>query len=299
MTDDEPLVDANTARRLVETQFPQWAGLKVLPVATEGWCNRVFHLGSEMVIRMPRHLAYAKQVEKEVQWLPRLAPMLPIPVPEPLAIGSPSEHYPWHWSVYRWIEGATATPERVTSMIGLARQLAGFLVALQRIAPQDGPPPGPHNFYRGGPLATYDSQTREAIAALGGRIDTAAVLEVWERGLASSWQDPPVWIHGDVSVGNLLVRNGQLSAVIDFGNLGIGDPACDLAICWTVFESKARSAFRHRLALDPETWARGRGWALWKALILAAGLASSNAFEASRPWEIIEEVLADHHRADA
>ena len=299
MKTEDPHIDTDLARRLVKSQFPHWASLDVTPVAEEGWCNRAFHLGEQMVLRMPRHLAYAEQVKKEYDWLPRLAPRLPLLIPEVLAIGAPSEDYPWNWSICRWIEGETAKPDRVVNMVSVALDLAGFLAALQSIDTQDGPPPGPHNFYRGGPLATYDNQTREAVAALGGNIDAAAVLEVWESALASSWQGQPVWIHGDVSVGNLLVRSGQLRAVIDFGNLGVGDPACDLAMNWTVFEPGTREAFRHRLPLDADTWARGRGWVLWKALILASGLTSSNAFEASRPWSIIEEVLSDHRRTDA
>lgn len=298
MNADEPIIDANVARTLVRSQFPKWADLDVVPVKTEGWCHRVFHLGSHMILRLPRHLAYTEQVKKEVYWLPRLAPHLPISVPEPIAIGAPSVQYPWHWSIYKWIEGETAMPERVASMRIFADELGNFLSALHGISPSDGPPPGPHNFYRGGGLSTYDAQTREAIAILGSRIDATAVLDVWERAMASAWGGPPVWVHGDVSVGNLLVRKGQLSAVIDFGNLAVGDPACDLAMCWTVFDGDARSSFVNSLPLDEETWARGRGWALWKALILAAGLTSSNAYEAARPWGIIDAVLADHRHTD-
>ena len=184
-------------------------------------------------------------------------------------------------------------------MPNLASDLATFLAALQRVSPQGGPPPGPHNFYRGGALSTYDSQTRSAIEAIGTKIDMTLATEVWDRALSSRWQGTPVWIHGDVSAGNLMVKNGQLCAVIDFGNIGVGDPACDLAMYWTMFDSDARRTFRASLELDDKTWARGRGWVLWKALILASGLAASNSFEASRSWSTIHEVLADHRRTDA
>jgi aminoglycoside phosphotransferase (APT) family kinase protein len=140
-------------------------------------------------------------------------------------------------------------------------------------------------------LITYDAATRQAIAALKGRIDADAATEVWETALMTTWDRPPVWVHGDVSAGNLLVQAGRLHAVIDFGMLGVGDPACDLAIAWTLFETESRKTFRALLPLDPGTWARGRAWALWKALILAAGLTAGQADETKRCWRIIEAVL--------
>ena len=168
---------------------------------------------------------------------------------------------------------------------------------MQRIEAADGPPPGLHNFHRGGPLATYDDETRQAIAALKGRVDADAATEVWEAALAATWYGAPVWLHGDISVGNLLVKAGRLSAVIDFGQLGVGDPACDLSIAWTLLGGESREVFRAMLPLDMETWARGRGWALWKALIVAAGHTNTNAVEAAQPWRIIDEVLLDHRRS--
>jgi len=209
MDPDQPHIDSALVRHLVTTQFPRWADLSVAPVENGGWCNRVFHLGDEMIVRLPRHRAYAEQTAKEYQWLPRLAPLLPLPIPEPLAIGEPAGDYPWQWSVYRWIEGDPALPERITNMTTFATDLGSFLAAMQSLDTMSGPPPGPHNFYRGGSLATYDSQTRQAIAALEGKVDTDAAMEVWETALSATWADAPVWIHGDVSVGNLLVRNGR------------------------------------------------------------------------------------------
>ena len=299
METEEPTVDVELVRRLVNTQFPRLADLVITPVENEGWCNRAFHVGERRILRMPRHWAYAEQIKKECEWLPRLGPQLPLSVPEPVAVGAPGEGYPWNWAIFEWIEGETATPDRVVGMDKMARDLAAFITALHTIDTQSGPTPGPHNFFRGGSLATYDAQTREAVALLGSNIDSAAVLDIWSRACASSWQAPPVWTHGDISVGNLLVKNGQLCAVIDFGNLAVGDPACDLAMNWTVFDPNAREAFRRNLSLDEETWVRGRAWVLWKALILASGLTKSNAFEASQPWRIIEEVISDHRHADA
>jgi aminoglycoside phosphotransferase (APT) family kinase protein len=287
----QPVIDDTLVRRLVAAQFPQWANLSVRSVEAGGWDNRSFHLGEHMIVRLPSTADYSLQVEKEHCWLPRLAPVLPLPIPTPLAMGEPANGYPWRWSIYRWIEGDTAVPERISDLSGFATSLAQFLIALQRVNLTNGPRPGPHNFYRGGPLSTYDAETRKAIAVLNGRIDADAATEVWEMALRTTWERSPVWIHGDVSAGNLLVQSGQLSSVIDFGMLGVGDPACDLSIAWTLFEGESREAFRTMLPLDPGTWARGRAWTLWKALIVAAGLAETNVVEAERPLRVIDEVL--------
>jgi aminoglycoside phosphotransferase (APT) family kinase protein len=292
-------IDAALVGRLVAAQFPQWAGLRIRPVANGGWDNRTFHLGDGMAVRMPSAARYVAQVEKEQRWLPRLAPLLPLPVPAPLAMGAPGEGYPWPWSVCRWLDGDTATAERIADLLRFAADLAGFLAALQRIDTADGPAAGPHSFWRGGPLATYDAETRQAIATLEGRIDTEAVTAVWEAALAATWRGPPVWFHGDVSPGNLLVQAGRLSAVIDFGCCGVGDPACDLAIAWTVFEGESREAFRAALPLDAGAWARGCGWALWKALIVWAALPGANPLDAEQSPSIVEAVLADHRLASA
>lgn len=289
-------MDESLVRRLVDTQFPQWAHLALRPVLPGGWDHRIFRLGEELLVRLPSAAVYALQVEKEQRWLPKLAPLLPLAIPTPVAIGAPGEEYPWKWSIYRWIDGEPAAIESIRDSGEFAGRLAEFLLALQRIDIVDGPMPGLHNFHRGGSLVIYDEETRQAIALLQGRIDTAGATQVWEAALATRWQKPPVWIHGDVSPGNLLVRQGRLGAVIDFGMLGVGDPSCDLSISWTLLAGDSREAFRATLGFDSTTWARGRGWALWKALIVAAGLVESNAVEATRPWWVIDEVLEDHRR---
>ena len=287
-----PVIDDVLVRRLVTAQFPQWKGLPIRSVEAAGWDNRTFHLGEHMIVRLPQAAAYAAQVEKEHRWLPQLAPLLPLQIPTPLAIGTPADGYPWEWSVYRWIEGETAAPERIGDLKDFATRLANFLIALQRIDTTDGPRPGPHNFYRGGSLTTYDAEARQAIAVLKDRLDTKAATEVWDLALKTTWDRPPVWLHGDVSAGNLLIHEGRLRAIIDFGMVGVGDPACDLSVAWTLFGGESRRAFRAMLPLDPGTWARGRAWTLWKALIVAAGLTETNAVEAARPWSVIDEVLS-------
>jgi len=289
-------IDVSLVRRLLRTQFPRWAELPIEPVASSGWDNRTFRLGEHMSVRLPSAAKYALQVEKEQRWLPELAPCLPLPIPVPLAMGVPASDYPWHWSIYRWLDGDNASLESIADYPRFARELARFLGALQQVDATAGPPPGPHNSFRGGPLATYDGETRRAIEVLDGTLDTGAVTAVWEAALATTWQGAPVWVHGDVAAGNLLVTEGRLSAVIDFGSSGVGDPACDLAIAWTLLEGASRDAFRAALPLDPATWARGRGWTLWKGLITLAQHQHTNPVEASTARHVIDEVLADHER---
>jgi aminoglycoside phosphotransferase (APT) family kinase protein len=287
-------INVSLVRQLVAAQFPQWADLPIKPVAFGGWDNRTFHLGEDMSVRLPSAAGYAAQVEKEHRWLPQLAPLLPLRIPVPLAKGVPSDGYPWQWSIYQWIEGEPATIERIADLPQFAIMLARFLAALQQIDPAGGPPPGPHNFYRGGPLTVYDAETRQAIAALDGAIDTDAATAVWEAALKAAWHGAPVWLHGDVAAGNLLVRHGQLSAVIDFGCMGVGDPACDVTIAWTLLSGASRKAFRAALPVDDATWERGRGWALWKGLITLVGYRHTNPLKAEETRRVIDDVLADH-----
>ncbi len=289
-------IDATLVSRLIAAQFPQWADLSVEPVETSGWDNRTFRLGETMSVRLPSAEGYAAQVEKEQRWLPRLEPLLPLPIPRPLALGRPAEGYPWPWSVYRWLEGENATLKRIDDPSAFATALARFLVALQKIDSAGGPPPGPHNFFRGGPLSVYDAEMRNALTALEGEIDVAAATAVWDAALNATWHGSPVWIHGDVAAGNLLVKEGRLSAVIDFGCLGVGDPACDLVIAWTLLSGKSREAFRGALSVDRATWARGRGWALWKALVTLAEYQTTHPLEAEAR-RVVANALADHQHA--
>lgn len=294
-------ITADLVQRLVQAQFPEWVGLPVTPVEPSGWDNRSFRLGDDLLVRLPSAQAYAQQVERVQHWLPVLAPLLSQPIPLPVAMGRPLLGYSWNWSVYRWLEGVPARPERITGLDRFAADLAVFLRSLQAIAPDGGPASGPQNFHRGGDLAIYDAQTRQAIAALAPQLGRRSthLLAAWDDALASRTPARQVWVHGDISVGNLLVCNGQLCGVIDFGQLCVGDPACDLAIAWTLFDESARTTFRSTLALDEGTWIRGRAWALWKALIMAAGLTETNAWEKTQCWSTINNVLADPRRAKA
>lgn len=283
-------IDAALAAQLVATQFPEWADLPVVPVDQPGWDNRTFRLGDTMSVRLPSAAAYVASVEKEHTWLPRLAPQVPLPVPVPLALGAPGGGYPWPWSVRRWIGGQVGSHARIRDLGTFARDLAGFLVALQGADATGGPAAGDHCFHRGGSLRVYDAETHEAIAALGSRVDGATATDAWQTALKATWTGPPVWFHGDVAAGNVLLDDrGDLAAVIDFGTSGVGDPACDLVIAWTLLEGESRAEFRRLMPADDAMWARARGWALWKALITL-----DDPAHGAQSAHVAEEVLAEH-----
>ena len=299
-------ITADVAARLVAGQFPQWAGLPVVPVRLNGWDNTTFRLGDELAIRLPSADMYVTQVGKEHRWLPVLARHLPLPIPQPVAMGRPGDGFPRPWSVYRWIAGEPASTGNVADQAGFASDLAGFLAALYAIDASDGPPAGAHSLSRGGPLATWDEQTRQLIRLTADDIDAKAATSVWDTALASTWEQAPVWVHGDVTPSNLLVADGALHAVIDFGCAAVGDPACDLVMEWTFFTGDNKAVFRRGLHLDEATWARGRGWALWKALLIIGEEkeGGGDAQAAARrfgwrhsPRQIVDLIITDHARS--
>lgn len=292
-------VTADLTRRLVTAQFPQWADLPIVPVANEGWDNRTFHLGAEMSVRLPSASPYALAVEKEHRWLPVLAPQLPLQIPVPLAMGAPGEGYPFVWSVYRWLDGYPASRDNIADLAQFGAGLAEFLAALQRVDSTNGPGPGLHNWYRGGPLATYDTLTQDALETLQGHCRTDLAREIWQSSLQSRWDRQPVWFHGDMAQSNLLVNDGTLTTVIDFGTCGVGDPACDLAIAWTLLTGQSRTAFRSGLSVDDQTWARGRGWALWKTLVACAGTLDSGGPELTAATYVLEQIFEEYTGSQA
>jgi aminoglycoside phosphotransferase (APT) family kinase protein len=289
-----PVIDVSLATRLVASQFPQWSHLPITAVEFDGWDNRTFRLGSELTVRLPSGDWYAQQVDKEQRWLPVLAPQLPLPIPTPVARGEPDAGFPYAWSVYRWLEGELASEARIADLPDFAATLAGFLNALRRADATGGPGPGQHNFYRGGPLATYEEEALQAIDTLGDEIPGEAVRRVWDDAMTTSWDREPVWLHGDVATGNLLVRKGRLAAVLDFGSSGVGDPACDSVIAWTFLSGASRARFRADLDVDAATWSRGRGWGLWKALITLVGHLERDARQAALTRREIDRIIADY-----
>ncbi|MEE1809403.1 aminoglycoside phosphotransferase family protein [Streptomyces sp. BE133] len=286
---DEPDFGESLVHRLIASQFPDWAGLPVEPVTPVGTSNAMYRLGEDLVVRLPRTAGAVDDVAKEQRWLPWLAPSLPAAIPVPLGRGVPAEGYPWHWSVFRWLDGANPVVGEIAEPGPLATDLADFVTALHRIDPADGPPS-----FRSEPLAARDASTRAALAALHEVVDTGAALAVWEAALrASATTGPAVWIHADLQPGNLLLANGRLSAVIDFGCMGLGDAAVDLIAAWYLLPAHARGTFRTAANADDAAWARGRGWALSTALGELRYYRDSNPAMAAIARHVIREVLAD------
>jgi len=266
--DDEVDIDAHLVARLLAEQFPQWAGAPIEVVAASGTDNVTFRVGVDLAVRLPRTAGTQGQVEKDLTWLPRLAPHLPRAVPEPLALGEPSADYPFTWGVYRWLEGEPFRLDRLADPSATARDLAEFIRCLQTVDTTDAPAPPDDPFSRGTPLKPRDGMFREALDQLRDEFDVELVLAAWDASLAAdTYAGPQRWVHGDLMAGNLLVANGNLSAVIDFGTAWAADPAADVLPAWWLFEGDARQAFRDALEVDPITWARARGWALSLSMI--------------------------------
>ncbi|WP_328349447.1 aminoglycoside phosphotransferase family protein [Streptomyces sp. NBC_00445] len=276
--DTRPQIDDALVRRLVDTQFPQWAGLPLKLLDPAGSDHVIYRLGEELSVRLPRHAGAIGQARKEFQWLPRLAPHLPLAVPVPVGVGEPDFGYPWPWAVSRWLDGEVATVEALASSSTAAVELAQFLAALQQFAPGTIPAESTREELTGRPLSDRDRATRAAIAQVDGVLDATAMTELWDAALsAPAWDRSPVWFHGDFHTGNLLTVDGRLNAVIDFGELGTGDPARDLMIAFTLMSADSRAVFRDALDVDDATWMRGRGWAL------ATGLNAYTSYAAVDP----------------
>ncbi|OAB41518.1 aminoglycoside phosphotransferase family protein [Paenibacillus glacialis] len=287
-------IDVDLVARLIHEQFPEWSDLDIRPVKYSGNDNRTFHLGEHMSVRLPSAVSYVPQVEKEQLWLPILNKELTLPISTPLAKGNPSEEYPWPWSINTWLEGESLSHNNMNDLNQFARDLGTFLIKLQSIDASGGPLAGKHNFYRGGSIAVYDEEARNAIENNKDTLNEDLLKEIWGLALDSKWDSEPVWLHGDIAPGNILVQDGKLCAVIDFGILGVGDPACDAAMAWTFFDRNSRKTFKNVLNMDEGTWNRARGWALWKALITYNGNKNSNQAIAEESYHVINIIIDDY-----
>jgi aminoglycoside phosphotransferase (APT) family kinase protein len=265
MHDGEVETDVRLVRRLLEGQFPQWAGLPIRPVESYGTDHDIYRLGDDLSARLPRIEWATAQATREATWLPRLAPHLPLDVPVQLAMGEPAEDYPFEWSVYEWLPGENANAT-IDDLERVAVDLAEFVRALRAVDTSDAHPRSRGS--RGAPLEEVDAVVRHSIDELGDRIDRDAALRSWDESVnAPAWDGEEVWVHGDLLPGNLLVVDGRLSAVIDWGGLNVGDPACDLQPAWNVFDDASRERYRRELDVDDASWLRGRGWALCQAVV--------------------------------
>jgi aminoglycoside phosphotransferase (APT) family kinase protein len=277
--DDEIPIDADLVRALVAEALPQYADLDVWPLEASGSTNALFRLGSDLLVRMPRQPG-GSGIEKEARWLPMVERELSIPVPTVIALGEPGLGYPERWSVNRYLQGRlpTVVADRVPPegpRHGLADDLASLVRQLHAIEVPDA---ALHDedltWYRGGPLGDVDDSFRRSLAASreidGLDLDLYAAVRVWDQVLeVARASDPaPSWYHGDLLAENLLVADdGRLSAVLDFGTLGVGDPAVDLVVAWEVLDPESRETFRRAVEVDDATWLRAMGWALYIAFV--------------------------------
>ena len=290
----EKLINVDFVKKLIIEQFPEYSHLSINPVEQQGHDNRTFRLGNNMLVRLPSAEYYALKVAKEQELLPLLKSYLSIDIPAPIKMGNPSCNYPFHFSIYKWLNGTSANQlnfdDKSLEIISL--QLANFLKELHSINNINGPPPGKHNGWGGGHLIVKDIGARSQISELGGIIDGKASMEFWEM-VSKIKFNKKVWIHGDFAIGNFLIDGLKLSGVIDFGGMAIGDPACDLVIAWTFLKNKSRQIFKHEMNYDSDTWLRARGWALWKATFDLCEIMDKNSNEAIRQKKIIEDVLSE------
>lgn len=293
MHPDELEVTEPIVRGLVDEQFPQWRDLPLRAVSW-GTVNAIYRLGADLSVRVPRRAEWAAALEQEVRWLPVLAESLPVPIPEPVALGAPSGAYPVAWAVYTWLDGTPMLEAERVDQTAIAEGLAGFVEAMQRIDV----PPDPPASNRRVPLAALDEPVRANISALAADgIDIVAVTTAWEQALAArSWSGSPVWLHGDLMPTNLLVRGeGGLAAVLDFGVCTTGDPACESLLAWMTLTSSSRARYRELVGLDDEAWARARGWALAFAIFAAPYYRRTFPAFAGVARRAIGEVLAEKH----
>lgn len=291
--DDQISCDVGLVRRLLEAFCPQWAQLPLTPVASTGTDHYIYRLGEALCVRVPMRPSAALQLASEVQWLERIARVLPVAAPDILFAGVASALLPWPWSVRRWVAGRVIDATANLGASDLADDLGAIIRALRTVDPAGIPPPGPHNFGRGCPLAERDQVTRAALAQLPPGLDPGQLAKVWAEALAAPLHEGPgVVVHGDINRGNLVLDpDGRVAGLLDWGGMAAGDPAVDLMCAWTVLDGPTRTALLQQLAPTEALWHRARGWALSVAALQWPYYHASNPALADRALMVLRSVL--------
>ena len=294
MTGESEAIDETLVRQLVEDQFPRFAHLAITAVQPGGWDNRTFRLGEELVVRLPSAACYAPQIAREAVAFEALAGKLPAAIPQRVASGGPGRGYPHGWAINRWIAGSPAGDAGTIDLPAFAGQCGRFLARLHDLEAGNLLPPGPENFHRGAGLGTYAPEVEEALTRLSDEGLRARIGQAWSLALESDHDGVPCWVHGDFYPWNLLVDGaGTLCGVIDWGLAATGDPACDLALGWTCFESGGREALYAARRPDPVLWDRARGWSLWKAVTLATGINAGVPADIAHSRAVLQQIADD------
>lgn len=298
---DEIPIDVSLVRGLIRDARPDWAGLDVGPLSSSGSTNALFRLGSDLLVRLPRQPGGSAAIEKEARWLPRLAPHLPVAVPEVVMVGEPALGYPEHWSVVRWIDGEAGDGAVPEYGVEVAEDLTNLLTALRRVpVGDDAVADRALNSYRGEALERFDSVAAAAFDACrdlpGLDIDLDRAQRAWRSAVSLPAAVEPqggCWLHGDLLAENILLTRGRLAAVVDFGGLAIGDPTVDLIVAWELLDAAAREVFRSRLGVDEATWLRGRAWAVGLAINTLPYYWHTMPNRCARRLSVVRAVLQD------
>lgn len=287
-------INPTLVNAIISCQFPEYSHLAVTKPKKQGHDNHTFKLGKTMIVRLPTQQSYSQAVNKEQRFLPVLAPHLKTRIPKPVRLGMPSNLYPYHFSIYEWIPGKSLDVVNMCDQDKerLSLNMVEFLQELQDIV-VSGPSPGQHNWWRGGHISIYEKDAKKQFSQLSGMIDANKATQLWDAACKTKWSKRPVWIHGDLSAGNILIQKNKLCAVIDFGCMGVGDPACDFGVAWTLFNGKAREVFISKSGINDDVWLRAKAWILWKSTFDLCNVKNDSA-KAIACKNIINDVLNEY-----
>lgn len=285
-------IDKNLVNSLLKKQFPEFENLEIIALDYSSVDNKIFRLGDEYLIRLPSAKKYSFQSEKEQKFLSKIADFVTIKVPELVRAGKKSDIYPSNFSIFKWIDGETAKNIQQENKEQFAFDLANILLEFQKINIENFPCSDQKNFYRGGDLNNYNQEFLYSLNHVKDLINYNNAQEIWNLALNSKFSHKNQFVHGDLSGDNILIKNEKLEAIIDFGLMCQGDPACDLVIYWKFFDKKSREIFKNRLNFNEETWNRARGWCLWKSVITLDKIKDKKPKEAKDEILLIRDILS-------